>query len=445
MNRSFLFKILGILFLIILMAWALSDVNGLILERKARQEEASFSIAKSSAGYQSLLGPVLVVPYTEEYTETIGSDKTKEIKVHKEQGRAFVLPDEMKVNGSFGNEYKRLGIFKTLMCQFTGNLTGHFNPAKNLTIKANHNGTITLGDAYLSMGLSDTRGITGTPKLNWNNHAVDALQGSLVAALGNGIHANLGKIDTSAAQITFSLNLQLRGTERFNFVPIAGNNQLSLNSSWKSPHFGGDFLPEASTQVIDENGFKANWVVPSLASNIQEKLVNALATNGNSTGLESITVGFVEPINIYSQADRATKYGLLFIGLTFAGFFVFEILKQLRIHPAQYTLVGLAMALFYLLLVSLSEHISFVWSYVIASAACILLLGYYLSHVLQNRTHGLVFAGMLTALYGALYGILASEDNALLMGSFLVFGLLALTMVLTRKVDWYEIGNSLGR
>jgi inner membrane protein len=135
---------------------------------------------------------------------------------------------------------------------------------------------------------------------------------------------------------------------------------------------------------------------------------------------------------------------LLFIGLTFAGFFVFEILKQLRIHPAQYTLVGLAMALFYLLLVSLSEHISFVRSYIAASTACVSLLGYYLSHVLRSKAHGLVFGIMLTALYGALYGILASEDNAMLMGSLLVFGLLALTMIVTRKIDWYQIGNVQG-
>ena len=262
-------------------------------------------------------------------------------------------------------------------------------------------------------------------------------QGSSVNAIRSGIHASIGSIDaTSAQNIPFELSLNLRGMEQFSFVPIANTNNVALNSSWQSPRFDGSILPE--TKTINDKGFKANWAVSSLASNVQEKLLTSLKTNTTQT-FESLSIGFIEPINIYSQADRATKYGLLFIGLTFAGFFVFEILKQLRIHPAQYTLVGLAMALFYLLLVSLSEHISFVWSYIAASAACVSLLGYYLSFVLKSKAHGLVFASMLTALYGALYGILASEDNALMMGSLLVFGLLALTMIVTRKVDWYEI------
>ena len=155
--------------------------------------------------------------------------------------------------------------------------------------------------------------------------------------------------------------------------------------------------------------------------------------------LETLSIGFVEPINVYSQSDRATKYGLLFIGLTFAGFFIFEVLKNLRIHPAQYTLVGLSMAMFYLLLVSLAEHIGFAYAYLSASAACVLLLGYYLSFALQSTFNGFLFASLLTALYSALYGILKSEDNALLMGSLLVFTLLALVMVVTRKVDWYAL------
>ena len=163
--------------------------------------------------------------------------------------------------------------------------------------------------------------------------------------------------------------------------------------------------------------------------------------NAANQTLESLSVGFVEPVNVYTQADRATKYGLLFIGLTFAGFFIFEVLKQLRIHPAQYTFVGLAMALFYLLLVSLAEQIGFAYAYLVASAACVGLLAYYLSYVLKSKFNGSLFASLLTALYGALYGILASEDNALVMGSLLVFGLLASVMIITRKVDWYQISG----
>ena len=216
-------------------------------------------------------------------------------------------------------------------------------------------------------------------------------------------------------------------------------------------------MPDAATQKITPAGFEAQWAISSLSSSNQATLNGLLSqrwdarpvTSNNqndnaahlSNALESLSIDFIEPINVYSQADRATKYGLLFIGLTFAGFFIFEILKQLRIHPAQYTLVGLAIALSYLLLISLSEHIGFAFAYLVANLACVALLGYYLSNVLRSKAHGLMFAGLLTALYSALYGILASEDNALLMGSLLVFGLLALTMIITRKVDWYQISS----
>lgn len=215
-------------------------------------------------------------------------------------------------------------------------------------------------------------------------------------------------------------------------MPIAENNVINLQSSWQHPHFGGSFLPDPTTQKISPAGFQAQWAVSSLSS-------SNLESGERKNELETLNIGFVEPINVYSQADRATKYGLLFIGLTFAGFFIFEILKQLRIHLAQYTFVGLAMALFYLLLISQSEHISFAAAYFSASLACVSLLGYYLSYVLKSKTNGMLFAGLLTSLYDALYAILASEDNALLMGSLLVFGLLAVTMVITRKVDWYQI------
>jgi len=261
-----------------------------------------------------------------------------------------------------------------------------------------------------------------------------------VRLLGNGVHVQVGQIENAYEQnIAFEFKLNLRGMENYNYVPIAQNNVINLQSSWQHPHFGGSFLPDPATQKISPAGFQAQWAVSSLSSSNQASLISNLESGERKNELETLNIGFVEPINVYSQADRATKYGLLFIGLTFAGFFIFEILKQLRIHPAQYTFVGLAMALFYLLLISLSEHISFAAAYFSASLACVSLLGYYLSYVLKSKANGMLFAVLLTSLYGALYAILASEDNALLMGSLLVFGLLAVTMVITRKVDWYQI------
>jgi inner membrane protein len=465
MNRAFIFKVIGIFLLTMLMSWAVMYINSLISERQARQDEVKQQIANSSAGAQTIIGPILAVPYSEEYYVKFIDNKVEKIEKRKDEYVSYMLPDDLELTGGFNNEYKKLGIYKALMYQLGGNIKGSFKYPVDYEIKPQHEGgKIIFSPAYISLGISDTRGINGKPELTLNGETYQFEQGTNIATLGNGIHAELGKLNVIATKnMEFEFKLNLRGMENFNFTPIADSNKISLQSSWQHPHFNGSFLPDAATQSITPAGFKANWAVSSLSSSNQTTLLNMLDQHGNeksaasasadsaisvysasaqsasNQSLESLSIGFVEPINVYSQSDRATKYGLLFIGLTFAGFFIFEILKRLRIHPAQYTLVGLAMALFYLLLISLSEHISFAMSYLIASFACVSLLGYYLTYVLQSKSHGLMFVGLLTALYGALYGILASEDNALLMGSLLVFGLLALTMVVTRKVDWYQI------
>jgi inner membrane protein len=470
---SFAFKVFTVFMLTILMSWAVSYINNIILERQQRQYEVKQEIAQSSAGAQTIVGPVLAVPYTEEYTEYVDDystgKKTQKAIVKHEESITYYLPENLELNGAFSNEYKKLGIYKALMFQLGGNVKGSFRIPANFNVKPAHkDGQITFLPAYVGLGISDTRGINGKPSFNWNSQAFKFEQGSSINALGNGIHASVGVITAATEQIVpFEFKLDLLGMENFSFTPIAENNSIALNSSWQHPHFQGSFLPVS--KQIGNAGFSGKWAVSSLSSSNQATLSAMLSAgagmNNQTTDfvdaagaardaasavaaasyagkpLESLSVGFVEPINIYSQADRATKYGLLFIGLTFAGFFIFEILKRLRIHPAQYTLVGLAMALFYLLLISLSEQISFAASYLTASAACVTLLGYYLTHVLKSKSHGFTFAALLIALYGALYGILASEDNALLMGSLLVFGLLALVMIVTRKVDWYALSQ----
>lgn len=443
MNRAFIYKIIGIFMLTLLMAWAVSYINTLILERQQRNNAVKQDIANSSAAEQTIIGPILVIPYIEEYTVfTTQNNYTVAVK-KRDELRHFILPDNLELDGGFSNQIKSLGIYKALMYQLGGSFKGSFKLPANLNIKAQHeDGVITLLPAYVSIGISDPRGISGKPEFIWNGQSLDFAQGSQITSIGNGIHVAIGALDKLTEKtIPFNFKLNLHGMENFNFVPIAENNTVALRSSWRHPHFSGSFLPDQDTQSISAAGFSAHWAVSSLSSSNQAVLIGNLASPAKNLNLESLRIGFVEPINVYSQADRATKYGFLFIGLTFAGFFIFEILKHLRIHPAQYTLVGLAMALFYLLLISLSEHLSFAMSYSIASLACISLLAYYLTYVLGGKRHGFIFATLLTSLYGALYTILASEDNALLMGSLLVFGLLVITMVVTRKVDWYQIST----
>ena len=246
------------------------------------------------------------------------------------------------------------------------------------------------------------------------------------------------------------LRFALGGTESLALAPLGRHNRVVLESSWPHPQFNGDFLPRS--RRVDARGFHAEWEVSSLASNAQAQYLGGMTSpsprrsdaTGDSAaaGLEAIGLSLVDPVNVYSQADRASKYGVLFVVLTFGGFFLFELIKRLPIHPIQYGLVGLALAIFFLLLVSLSEHVAFGVAYLVASGACIGLLGFYLSHVLRSRARGLGFAAMLAMLYAALYGLLVSEDNALVLGAGLLFVILAVAMVVTRKIDWYALGTA---
>jgi inner membrane protein len=445
MNKSFITKIIGMLALITLMAFAVSYINNIILERQRNQTSVQQEIARSSVHSQQILGPVLAVPYVEEYTDYINEfnqkgEKTLKPITKRNASIIYFLPENIKLGGQFDNDYKKRGIYKALMFQLHGNITGNFRLPPNLDITPEHkDGIIKFDPAYIGFGISDTRGINGKPIFNFSNKSYKFKQGSNIKTLGNGIHALVGNVNSTIEQsLPFEFKINLRGMERFSFTPLAENNNITLQSRWQHPSFNGSFLP--ISKEISASGFSGNWSISSLSSSNQAHFNKALYNNEQpNRNLETLAINFIEPINVYSQADRATKYGLLFIGLTFIGFFLFEVLKQLRIHPAQYTLVGLAMAMFYLLLVSFAEVIGFAYAYLSASASCILLLGYYLSYVLKSKANGFTFAGFLTALYGALYGILASEDNALIMGSLLVFGLLAVTMVITRKVDWYAL------
>jgi inner membrane protein len=453
MQKTLLFKILIVAALTLLIAIPLTMIESTIKERMQFRDDAVRSIANDSVRAQTVIGPVLVLPYLDEYEEqvelaTSPTKKTETVR-HSTKKRLLVFPGQLQITGSIETERRYRGIHQVLVYSGQHAVSGDFTlPKKDDLPRESARSRLTLGQAYVALSIEDVRGIRNIPKMNWGGQAIEFEQGSGLAAFKSGLHAPVA-LAGEGAHVSFSFDLGLDGIERQSFVPVARNNQVSLKSSWPHPQFGGRFLPSPKQRRIDQGGFSATWNISSLATNAQQqlRLLEAGADTPPANGaavpeLEGFSVGFIEPVNVYSQADRATKYGLLFVALTFAVFFVFEILKQLPIHPVQYLLVGLALVLFFLLLVGLSEHIAFPWAYLAASAACIVLIGFYLSHVLRNWRRGLGFGVALTLLYGALYGLLNSENNALVMGSVLLFAVLAALMVATRKVDWYQIGRA---
>ena len=451
MQRALLFKIAVILGLTVLISVALAMIHATIEERAQFRQGAIDSIAKTNVREQTLTGPILLVRYTDEYEEedtvSEGTESKKQLVARSVEKTHLVFPDELFIDSAFDTDRRHRGIHQVLVYSGKHKLSGHFVvPALADLPRASPKSRIKPGRASIALGVSDGRGILNIPTITLDGQVAQFQQATEMTVIPSGVHADLAPLAMEQpAKMGFSMTLGLDGIERQNFVPVGKNNKVKAKSAWPHPQFGGDFLPSVRDRTIDDDGFSASWQVSSLSTTAQQQILdreNGVAKDGPRAGLESFSIGFVEPVNVYSLAERATKYGLLFIALTFAAFFMFEILKRLPIHPIQYLLVGLALAIFFLLLVSLSEHIRFVLAYLIASGACILLLGFYLSFVLRDWKRGLSFAVALTALYGALYGLLISESNALVLGSILLFSMLAAVMVATRKIDWYGIGKA---
>lgn len=429
------FAIVGGLILLLLIP--LMMIRGVISEREAYRDQAYLRVAQSRAGAQTLTGPIRVVPWREtRQVDTVDAAGVKKTETVVEDSYWLQMPSTLVVEGGLKPDTRNVGLFRVPVYTWTAKVRAEFAP-DDYPVKAGR----VYGQPYLVVGIADVRGLVGSPDLKVDGEAL-TLQPGLggVAGMGKGLHVPLrGFDDRTGGMLGASrveLGMVLDGTRSLSVVPVGDDNRIALQSPWPHPLFGGSFLPNQRT--VEATGFKAAWAVSSLASDAQRQLRERADIDA-----ESVSVELVDPVDIYTQADRASKYGILFILLTFVGFILFELIKDLRIHPLQYLMVGLALAIFFLLLLSLSEHIPFWMAYVVSAAACIGLQAVYLSGVLRSRVRGLGFAGMLTVLYGALYGLLISENNALLMGSLLLFAVLATAMWVTRRIDWYELGARL--
>ena len=447
MQRTLLFKLLAIAGLTLLIAIAVAMIQSTIGERARFREEAVQSIANDSVRQQIVAGPVLVIPYDDEYEELAKADEggKRAVVTQVAHRRLLVFPNQLSIGGRIDTYRRYRGIHQVLVYLGQYAFSGDFAlPVLAELPRTTPQSRIRVGKARIALGVEDVRGIHNIPQLEFNGARSDFRQGTGLDGI-SGMHAEIGTLALAEpVRARFSFSLGLDGIESLRVVPVGLNNRVQLASNWAHPQFAGQFLPSPRQRVINAQGFSASWDVSALATNAQQQMREiergSPGPAAGLAGLDSFSVAFIEPVNVYMLAGRAAKYGLLFVALTFGGFFVFEVLKRLPIHPIQYLLVGLALALFFLLLVSLSEHMAFALAYLVASAACIALIGFYLSHVLGDWRRGIGFGTGLTLLYSALYGILISEDNALLLGSLLLFAVLAGVMILTRKVNWNAIG-----
>lgn len=442
MKRPLFFKLGTIALLILLLLIPLLLIGNLVSERQFQRDRVVEDIARSSSFAQQLTGPILVVPFSQAKRGWKTNKKTGERywDEWRISGRMYFLPEQFSLNGSLRTELRNRGIYQARLYHSDNRISG------SIKLPANYDVSDKIEDyrfepAFLAVGISDIRGINNDLKLELNGQRLSFEPGSGEPILGSGVHVPLPALNVDKEQtLNFAFDLKLQGTGSLKVTPVGRDSVIELASDWPHPSFTGLYLP--TERSINAKGFTAKWHTSFFATNMEETLA-ACRTDGECKNLTSRSMGvsFVDPVDQYLKADRSIKYALLFIALTFAVFFLFEVLKRMAVHPMQYALVGLSLALFYLLLISLAEHISFAIAYSISAGACVALISFYVSYVLRSAVRGAGFGVLLSLLYGLLYGLLSAEDYALLMGSILVFAVLGCFMVLTRNLDWYGVGK----
>lgn len=435
-------KILVIALLTGLLMIPLTMIKSLVNERSAYRNHARNSIAQSWTGEQRLIGPLLVVPYKERYTSNEWDPQVQRhvLKKQTRQGKLLIAPETLTVRGGITTETRQRGIYAVPVYQSRLEVNGRFVMGAIDEFAKSTEHEIEWQPAYMAVMVSDVRGVEVQPVLKWDDEVHEFAADALLEEMHSGIHAPLGKLSASAP-VTFGFELKLSGMEVLEFSPVGKNTSVQIEADWPDPSFIGRYLP--SSREIGAQGFKASWNLSSFSSSVPQHLKACQEGNCGRLMQERFGVRLFNSVDIYQQSERSVKYALMFIGLTFVSFFLYEVMKGLRLHPMQYLLVGLGLSVFYLLLISLSEHMAFLYAYVLASLASTLLIGFYVSSVLRSFAHGGLLTLVLLTLYGLLYGILSSEDNSLLMGSLLIFGVLSLVMTVTRRLDWYAVTDDL--
>ena len=433
-SQSLTFRSILVSLLMLILIIPLLMVNTIVSERDNYYHSVIDNSSKGWGSDQTIIGPVLTVPYIEHITrvETVtdsdGVTKTVSRNVFNDK-TMVLLPEVLHINAKLNNEHKKRGIYDTLVYKADLTITGNFDlgllPAKSKNIN------IRWKKAWLSLGLSDTKAISNTNPLRWGENSAKFEPGMrLSKILLNGIHASMKNIPDSEKRPNFKIQLSFKGNTRFRFAPVGETSIAKIASKWPHPSFQGDILP--TSKIIAEDGFSAEWRIPHLARNYPQSWL----MGDESYKLDSITTGvdLFTPVSQYSKVSRAVKYGALFIGLTFLTFLIFEVTVKAKMHIIQYAIIGISLILFYLLLISLSEQLSFMMAYIFATSTIIGIITLYTFAVLKSARKSIFIFTLLSSLYAALYLILQMEDYAMLAGAGVMLFVVIILMMATRNI-----------
>jgi inner membrane protein len=398
-------------------------IMNLVSEREQRQKEVAAEVSSKWASSQTLSGPFLYIPYT--YIANDAQGKPVQIKE-----QFWILPENLNISGQLFHEVRERSIYKVLLYRSDIAASG------NIIIMIPENidpAGIQWKDARICIGLSDFKGIEERILVRAGEKDIElspGLPGNEIDSLGLSAPIELNVSDIGKT-LQFSTRLKLKGSERLHFIPLAGNSSYALKSAWPAPSFDGNNLP--SERSVSDSGFSAKWVFNK--ANLPFGTV--LSKSKFDTKALAFGVTMVQPADQYAKTERAVKYAILVIGLTFSLFFIVELIQKKPVHPVQYILIGLALVIFYTLLLSFSEFILFDIAYLVAAVATISLITMYVKAHFGNWRAAGIFSLVLTFLYVFIFVLVRLEDTALLVGSIGLFLILAIAMYLSRKIDWY--------
>ncbi|MBI4733598.1 MAG: cell envelope integrity protein CreD [Rubrobacteridae bacterium] len=436
-KNSHLLQIFIVGILILLLQLPVSMISGVVTERQTTRQEAVEEVTSKWGRNQSIIGPMLAVPYRYRVTE-LDEKGAKRIRI--ETRVATFLPDDLNVSSAIDCETRYRGIYKVPVYSIKLNVNGIFL-SPDFSEWGIAVSDVVWDQAHLTLQISDARSITDQVAIQWDNKKLNFLPGSGDYIMsGTGIHVPMrGQLSQlTGKKHKFAFNMNLNGSESIFFAPLGKTTIVDVKSNWKDPSFQGNWLP--SQRSINTAGFQAKWKIPFLGRNYPQKW-RSDQSYGDLLSESLFGVEFGTPIDHYRMSDRSIKYALLFLTLTFAIMWLFQVLVKIRIHFIQYMLVGAGLCIFYLLELSLAEHIGFDLAYAGAAFSVMALVYFYCMYVLASYRRALVIAVALTVLYVYLYILLMNQDYALLIGSVGLFWVLAGIMYATRKVDWYSKNN----
>jgi inner membrane protein len=424
-RRSITLKIVSVGILILLLLIPTAMIRNLISERQSRRDSVVKEISQKWGGSQTITGPFMTVPFKTYFEDKDG-------KRQFDLGYLHILPETLDIEGEIEPEVRYRSLFEAVLYNIRLHFKGSFKlpSISQLNIDSNN---ILWDKAYLSLGITDMRGIQDGIIMSFNKTHYDANPGLKTTDLVPAGVSTLVKTISPNEANSFSFDLNLNGSQQISLVPVGESNTVRINSSWPSPSFNGAFLP--ADHEVKKDGFSASWKILHLNRNYPQLWEGAQYKVTES----AFGVRLILTADIYQKSMRLAKYAIIFLFFTFATFFFSEIMNKQRIHPIQYILIGIAILIFYTLVLSLSEHMHFNYAYILSAASVTLMISGYAKAIISNSRFALSVLGILAILYCYLFVVLQLEDYALIMGSIGLFIILAVVMYMTRKINWYEI------